>query len=77
MPTEESAYICPLSHAIMNDPIITPYGFSFERSAIKAHLSTSSTCPLTNKPLSKSDLIPNYALKSSIMEYLIRKARKY
>ena len=75
--TEESAYICPLSHTMMNDPIITPYGISFDRSAIEAHLSTSSTCPLTNKPLSKSDLIPNYALKSSITEYLKRKAMKH
>lgn len=75
--TEESAYICPLSHMMMNDPIITPYGISFDRSAIEAHLSTSSTCPLTNKPLSKSDLIPNYALKSSITEYLKRKAMKH
>lgn len=67
--TEEESYICPLSHKIMVDPVITPYGITFERNCIESYIEKNKTCPLTHKTLSKEDLIPNYALKGSIEEY--------
>ena len=67
--TEEESYICPLSHKIMVEPVITPYGITFERSYIESYIEKEKKCPLTNRSLSKDDLIANYALKGSIEEY--------
>jgi len=64
------AFVCPITQEIMEDPVITPQGMSFDRKAIIDWLSRNQRCPLTKKPLKKEDLITNYALKSSIQEYL-------
>ena len=64
------AFVCPITQEIMQDPVITPHGMSFDRKAIIDWLCKDQTCPLTKKPLKKEDLITNYALKSSIQEYL-------
>lgn len=57
--TTSRSLICPLSHEIFTDPVVTPYGHTFERSAIEAWLSRSQTCPITRSPLSVDDLTPN------------------
>ena len=53
----------------MKDPVITPYGTTYERSAILNWLKKHNTDPLTKKKLSKDMLITNYALRSAIQEY--------
>ena len=53
----------------MTDPVITPYGTTYERSAIEEWLKTNNSCPLSKKELTKNKLIPNYALKSAILAY--------
>lgn len=67
--TEVESYICPLSHKMMTDPVITPYGITFERSCIESYIERERKCPLTKRELAKEDLIANYALKGSIEEY--------
>lgn len=64
------SFLCPISHEIMMDPVITKYGISYERSSIETWLQNSSICPITKQPLTKQDLICNYALKKAIGEYL-------
>ena len=62
--------ICPINQTIMNDPVVTPYGITYERSAIEEWLKKNNTDPIAKKPLTKEMLVTNYALKSVIKEYL-------
>ena len=63
------SFVCPITNTIMKDPVITPHGISFEKSAIEDWLNKHNTCPVTNKPLNKKDLIKNIPLKNAITEY--------
>ena len=63
------AFYCPISHEIMTDPVITPYGHCFERIFIEDWLDKKEICPLTMNSLKKSDLRPCYTLKHAIQQY--------
>jgi hypothetical protein len=63
-------YICPISYEIMIDPVITPYGISYDRESIEKWLINHDMDPIAHKKLNKNMLIPNYALKSLIEEYI-------
>ncbi|KAL0232351.1 hypothetical protein PCE1_002692 [Barthelona sp. PCE] len=65
----EELFKCPLTYELMEDPVLTPYGHSFERSAITQWLLKSDKCPLTRRPLSIKDLHPNIQLRKVIEEY--------
>ena len=58
-------YVCPLSHKIMDDPVIADDSITYERSAIIEWFLTKSTSPITRKYISKK-LLSNGALKSVI-----------
>ncbi|CAB9511221.1 Putative E3 ubiquitin-protein ligase LIN [Seminavis robusta] len=61
-------YICPLTLELMEDPLVSRYGHSFEREAILEWLNLGNTeCPLTKKPLTASGLIPNERLRARIV----------
>jgi hypothetical protein len=60
---------CPLTLDLMHDPVMTPYGHTFEREAILAHLANSQTCPLTQEPLSESNLTANRAVQQAADEF--------
>ena len=62
------SFICPISQTVMTDPVITPYGTTYERSAIEVWLENHDTDPLTKKKLTKDMLVTNYALKAAIQE---------
>ena len=63
-------YICPISYEIMIDPVITPYGISYDRESIEKWLTKNDLDPIAHQKLNKNMLIPNYALKSLIEEYI-------
>ena len=63
-------YLCPITLAIMKDPVLMKDGQTYEREAIANHLKKSPLSPLTRQPLDMKDAIPNYALKSMIEKYL-------
>jgi hypothetical protein len=69
---EYESFICPITQELMRDPVITPKGISFERRAIVNWLSRNNLCPITKSNLKEDDLITNYALKSTIQEYVKR-----
>ena len=55
---------------IMNDPYIAADGFTYEGEAIKGWLDSGhSTSPMTNLKLEHSQLVPNRALRSAILEW--------
>lgn len=64
-----SSIICPISHQIMQDPVIDPTsGRSFERLEIYRWLQTSNISPLTRIPVDIDHLISNVSLKNVIQE---------
>jgi len=64
-------FTCPITFDVMLDPVITPYGHSYDRAAIERYITrTKAEDPTTRKPLAVSQLVPNIGLKSAIQEYL-------
>jgi len=63
-------YLCPISLQLMTDPVINPYGITYNRNSIEKWLKKSDQDPVTKKKLTKNMLFPNYALKSLIEEYI-------
>lgn len=53
----------------MTDPVLAADGYSYERSAIESWLAGHNTSPMTNGALPHRNLIPNHALRSSILEH--------
>ncbi len=63
--------ICPITIEIMIDPVLClSSGKAYERSAITKWIETNPTCPLTRRPLTQKDIIPNDDLKRQIAEFL-------
>eukprot|EP00210_Caulerpa_lentillifera_P004727 g4511.t1 len=71
MSNERSEFLCPISMAIMEDPVIlAETGISYERREITAWFSQgNSTCPCTGVKLQRRELIPNRALKDAIANW--------
>ena len=65
-----TAYYCPLTGSLFNDPVIDRDGNTFERAAIERWLETHDTSPLTKKPMFWRDLVPNRLLKNVIDEFM-------
>ena len=54
---------CPITLAEIQEPVISSVdGYTYEKSAILAWLSTNKISPMTKQPMTESDLIPNRAL---------------
>lgn len=62
------AFVCPLTHEVMKDPVVDPEGTSYEREAIEEWLGRNATSPMTRNPLQVKDLVPNRALRELIEE---------
>eukprot|EP01035_Chromulina_nebulosa_P019497 gene19497-25387_t len=63
------SFICPITCAVMEDPVICSDGSTYERSAIAQWLRGSNRSPTTNLVLVNKTLIPNIALRYLIQEY--------
>ncbi|XP_052420903.1 uncharacterized protein LOC127964667 isoform X2 [Carassius gibelio] len=61
--------VCPLSGKIFVDPVKAKGGCVYERRAIEEYLKTNNKDPVTGKPLSCTDLIPDKNMKKSVVEY--------
>ena len=67
---QKSIFTCPITHNIMNDPVICSDGQTYERSAIQTWLASNNTSPYTGAKLDNKVLIPNIALRQAIEEYI-------
>jgi GNAT superfamily N-acetyltransferase len=56
----------PISFEPMHDAMSLPCGHSFAHSTITEWLSTHSTCPLCNAPVTLADARPNFALRAVV-----------
>lgn len=64
------SFYCPISLDIMDDPVETSSGMTFERSAIEKWFAEGNNhCPLTMLPLDTSILRPNKTLRQLIQEW--------
>ena len=64
-----SRFICTMSQDVMEEPVMTADGFSYERSWIERWLRDNNTSPRTNMPLAHKLLTPNHDLKALIEEW--------
>ena len=60
---------CPISGEIMEDPVMSPGGHTYERKYIENWIQIKKISPLTKKPLNKNDLRVNFAVKNMIETY--------
>lgn len=64
------SFDCPITHAVMVDPVETSSGQTFERSSIERWFAEGNDlCPLTMVPLNTLVLRPNKTLRQSIEEW--------
>jgi serine/threonine protein kinase len=63
------AFLCPITTAIMVDPVICLDGHTYERSAIESWFQRSDRSPMTNITLLIRTLIPNVALRNAIQGF--------
>jgi hypothetical protein len=70
---ELDGFLCPITREVLQDPVITCDGITYERKAIEEWFScgngeTVVTSPMTGMPLPVMTLIPNVALKKVLEE---------
>ena len=53
----------------MEEPVITPFGMTYEKSAIIDWIKKNKTDFQTKKDLTEDMLVPNYILKVEINKY--------
>jgi STIP1 family protein 1 len=73
-PTAVPDYLCcKITMEIMLDPVTTPNGITYERSALLEHLNkVGKFDPVTREALQSSQLVSNLGLKEAINAYLER-----
>ena len=59
----------PYYSKIMEEPVITPYGTTYEKSAIMDYISKNKKDFMTKKHLDEKMLVTNYILKVAIKNY--------
>jgi len=62
-------FICPITMAVMTDPVICDDAHTYERSAIEQWLSTNNHSPITRQIINNNNLIPNIVLRNIIQEF--------
>ncbi|EAR83214.3 U-box protein (macronuclear) [Tetrahymena thermophila SB210] len=63
---------CPITMNLYEDPVITQYGFSYERQALLEHFKLNGDIdPIARKPINRNiPLISNLSLKKVVSEFL-------
>lgn len=62
--------ICPITHDIMQDPVIASDGHTYDRPAIQQWFQSKETSPLTNQALSDTRLVPNLLIVSILEDFV-------
>lgn len=69
IPEPPNEYLCPITHELMENPVMIEDGFTYEREAIEEWFRSSWKSPKTGEELSSDNIIPNLTLKNLITEY--------
>ena len=60
----DDSLVCPLTHKVYDDPVITQYGFTYERAALLKYMAENNNMdPLAKKPITREKIVSNPALK--------------
>ena len=70
VPEPPAELLCPIAHALMREPAISPAGVTYERAAIVQWLRTRGTEPSTGRACAERELTPNRALRSVIERWV-------
>mmetsp|Transcript_127012 Transcript_127012/g.189450 ORF Transcript_127012/g.189450 Transcript_127012/m.189450 type:complete len:237 (+) Transcript_127012:62-772(+) len=71
-------FICPITHDVMKEPMMSRLGHNFEKAAIlKALDKNGSVCPLSGKPMLPSDLVSNHKLQWEIKQWQMQYGEAY
>lgn len=71
-PSEElvpDEFLCPITHEMMDDPVVASDGHTYEREAIKMWFKKRLTSPKSGSALESSVVFPNHLLRRQIAEY--------
>ena len=73
-----SAFFCPITGQIMQDPVmVVEVGYTYEKAAILEWFQRGhSTCPDTGKELESLEILENRTLRQAIEEYFDRLAKE-
>jgi hypothetical protein len=63
-------FICPLTQALMVEPIINEFGHSYEKKPYIGHAASKKTDPISGQALEKNILYDNISIKAAIEHYL-------
>ncbi len=64
------SFLCPITLAVFEDPVVAADGFTYERAGITHWLHTGSTkSPIKGTAMNSQTLVPNVNLKAQIREY--------
>ena len=67
----DGAYTCRLTMELFREPLITTSGLSYEATALQEHFSkVGKFDPVTRKPMSAEQAIPNLGLRAATEHYL-------
>lgn len=66
---EPDEFVCPITMALMVEPVMCCDGHTYERAAITKWLATHNTSPKTNEMLPSLVQLPNRALKAAIARW--------
>ncbi|CAJ1399357.1 unnamed protein product [Effrenium voratum] len=61
-------FLCPISQQVMEDPVITADGHTYDRAQIERWLRDQATSPITGEQLQHKNLVPNHSLRKLIMD---------
>lgn len=66
-------FLCPISSTLMSNPVVTPDGITYEKSAIEVYLRNNPYEPSTRNKCTVSHLKPNLIVKRMIENWLVKK----
>ena len=70
----DEALVCPLTHKVFVDPVVTPYGYTYEREALLKYMADNNNMdPKAKKTIQAHQLVSQRALKILADKY--RKTR--
>ncbi|GMH39139.1 hypothetical protein BSKO_07037 [Bryopsis sp. KO-2023] len=61
--------LCPITHELLEDPVVAADGHTYERSAITAWFRNKNTSPMTNQKLTNLKICPNRLVASMVQEF--------
>jgi serine/threonine protein kinase len=70
------AFIDPVTFEVMQDPVLTVDGHSFERAAVENWFRDHNTSPLTGAVLTSTAITPNITLKKAIEEWRVTQCKE-